>query len=317
LAKERKLLLRERTIILLGTGSSGKSTVFKQMKLQHGSSFGFEERQDYKSYIHQFILCNVKKIISLVSSLKYSYDDQETLIIAKKIMAINVLDGQVLDQETALGIQKLLKSASVELIMKRSFERNLDESFGYFYKSPGSFLTESYLPSDQDILMCRHKTNYIVKSAFTTKDHIFNVIDVAGQRDKRSRWSQYCEKGVEAVVVLVSAVSFNQYMDEDPKVPCMKDSINMLTEILKNASLKNSAIIILINKIDLLEERLRHYNVSDYFRNYSQKNTPKKYLQFLKRYFYSICKEHGKSCYVYETTATDQLLMRKIIDSIL
>lgn len=39
-------------VLLLGTGGSGKSTVFKQMQLEYGQGFSDHEKQRLILYIH-------------------------------------------------------------------------------------------------------------------------------------------------------------------------------------------------------------------------------------------------------------------------
>merc|ERR1719419_780386 len=50
-------------LLLLGAGSSGKSTFFKQLKCIHGQGFSSKDRRDYAAQIHNQVISQMQKLI--------------------------------------------------------------------------------------------------------------------------------------------------------------------------------------------------------------------------------------------------------------
>jgi energy-coupling factor transporter ATP-binding protein EcfA2 len=66
-------------LLLLGTGESGKSTIFKQMKLLYGSTkggFSDKEKEYCKNTIHENILHMLKQIINKTQEMGVTCGDE-------------------------------------------------------------------------------------------------------------------------------------------------------------------------------------------------------------------------------------------------
>ena len=62
--RNKKVQKRTISVLLLGAGESGKSTIFKQMKIIHHNGYTLEEKKGFKSIIIGNIVRNIKSIIS-------------------------------------------------------------------------------------------------------------------------------------------------------------------------------------------------------------------------------------------------------------
>ena len=67
LRRDQQLLKREIKLLLLGSGSCGKSTIVKQMRIIHGEGFDEEERKEYKFLINKNVL---HALLTLLNGLK-------------------------------------------------------------------------------------------------------------------------------------------------------------------------------------------------------------------------------------------------------
>ena len=58
----------------------------------------------------------------------------------------------------------------------------IDESFSYFLDNVHRISDPKYIPTTQDVLMCRIQTTGIVEQAFYFRDTEFRIVDIGGQR---------------------------------------------------------------------------------------------------------------------------------------
>ena len=75
LDRERILDAQAIKILLLGTGESGKSTLFKQMKILHLSGFSDEEKSAYKPLILDNTLDSILSLCQIVVDLDIPFSD--------------------------------------------------------------------------------------------------------------------------------------------------------------------------------------------------------------------------------------------------
>jgi len=77
LAKGKKALAREVKLLLLGTGSSGKSTIAKQMHIIYLNGFGDSEREEYKKLIAVNLLENMQHLIKAAHKFSYNFSHED------------------------------------------------------------------------------------------------------------------------------------------------------------------------------------------------------------------------------------------------
>lgn len=70
-------------------------------------------------------------------------------------------------------------------------------------------LLQTYLPSQQDILLARKPTKGIHEYDFEIKNVPFRMVDVGGQRSERRRWFE-CFDSVTSILFLVSSSEYDQ-----------------------------------------------------------------------------------------------------------
>ncbi|KAI6136174.1 guanine nucleotide binding protein, alpha subunit [Pisolithus sp. B1] len=153
----------------------------------------------------------------------------------------------------------------------RELKLRIEESSGFFLDEISRVTTLRYFPTDQDVLKARLKTLGVVEHSFSIPDcHRrtiqWKIYDVGGARNQRSAWAPYFD-------------------DDDSRVNRLEDSFLLWKSLVSNKLLTNVSIILFLNKIDLLQAKLRsgvrlrdhipHYgdrpndydNVSKYFYN--------------------------------------------------
>lgn len=193
LNKDKSHLSKHKKILFLGSGGCGKSTVFKQLRQIHGDGFSNKDKKEFIKHIHSQIINQMKSALNVyinynlrqqqrekkenddVSS--YGDDDQyidELLIFDKitlessqitnmecadKILNYtfnkkqNELDNDIIDAIKLLWNEPIIK----EIYNKRNITK-IETSSAHFWNKLDEIKDESYLPTHQDILLCRLMT---------------------------------------------------------------------------------------------------------------------------------------------------------------
>lgn len=120
------------------------------------------------------------------------------------------------------------------------------------------------MPTKQDILHARKATKGIVEYDTLIQKIPFKFVDVGGQRSQRTKWFQ-CFDSVTAILFLVSSSEYDQVLMEDRQTNRLVESVRIFETIVKNKNFLNVAIILFLNKTDLLEEKVGKVSIGDYF----------------------------------------------------
>jgi GTPase SAR1 family protein len=207
-----------------------------------------------------------------------------------------------------------------------------------FLDNAAKLSSPSYIPTDLDILLTRSRTLKVSETDFTIKSKIFRVIDVAGQRSARPAWAIFFDDA-RAILFVVSLASYDQFMEEDSNANKMEDALNLFEMTCNNPILTNVAMILLLNKTDLMDAKIKTSSIRKYFPDLDGKQersnnipshlslisllTPaskneqelKVAKNFFKAKFEALNKTPKKYVYTHFTNSTDTTLMEVIIDA--
>ncbi|KAG7444476.1 G-protein alpha subunit [Guyanagaster necrorhizus] len=166
----------------------------------------------------------------------------------------------------------------------------LDEAGSFFLDNLMRITEPDYMPIMDDILNVRVQTLGVIEHSFpiniggTVYD--WKLYDVGGaliMRWKRHAWVPYFEDAT-AIIFLAPISAFDQYLEEDPRTNRIDDSLKLFTAVCSNKLLRNTHLVLLLNKTDLLRKKLetgsqvqkyivsygnrpnRYEDVSEYFR---------------------------------------------------
>ncbi|KAF9057071.1 guanine nucleotide binding protein, alpha subunit [Panaeolus papilionaceus] len=200
----------------------------------------------------------------------------------------------------------------------------LEELSGFFLDSLERVTAPRYMPTDDDILRARLKTLGVSEHRFkiTTSGTIrdWKVYDVGGHRSQVTAWAPYFDD-MDAIIFLAPISCFDQVLEEDHKVNRLEDSFKLWTSIVSNQLLKNTNIILFLNKIDILRAKLKSgILLKDHVVSYGDRpNDVDNTTAYLKRKFAGIL--HDKSpvprvCYAHFTTVTDTKSTKYILSNL-
>ncbi len=118
--------------------------------------------------------------------------------------------------------------------------------------------------------MMRKATTSFSETQFLINDVKFKFIDVGGQKTYRGQWAIFFDDA-NAMIFVASLAGYDQYMEEDPTTNRMKDCLKLFSETINHPLLEKVPVILLLNKTDLAEEKIKKSSLRKHFSELSCK----------------------------------------------
>jgi len=311
-------------ILLLGPRESGKSTVFKQMKIiQDEGGFSDEEKASFRDQIYNNCVSQMRTIIEAVINLRTPLAKKESLDFAQQIM--KVTRDVTWTQELGNMIKVLWADPGIqEVYQKRGKLYQLNDTANYFLDNIDRINTDGYLPNQDDVLRVRVRSTGIEEAEFKFDKKMFKVIDVGGQRSERRKWI-HCFDGVTAVLFCASLADYDLPLREDPRQNRLSEAIMLFTEVSNQETFQTKTLIFFLNKTDLLEEKLPDHPLQNWQPDYvpPPSATPEKLFEtaseFIKALFMNQIdpvKRNMKTVFVHYTCALDTQNIEIVIKAV-
>ncbi|GAV69644.1 G-alpha domain-containing protein [Cephalotus follicularis] len=323
-------------LLLLGAGESGKSTIFKQIKLLFQTGFDEAELKSYISVIH----ANVYQTIKILhdgskelaqndaDSLKYVLSDENKAIGAKLSEIGGRLDHPRLTKELAQEIETLWKDAAIQETYARGHELQVPDCTQYFMENLQRLSDANYVPTKEDVLYARVRTTGVVEIQFSPvgeskkSGEVYRLFDVGGQRNERRKWIHLFE-GVTAVIFCAAISEYDQTLFEDENKNRMMETKELFQWVLKQPCFEKTSFMLFLNKFDVFEKKVQKVplNACEWFKDYQPVSSGKQEIEhayeFVKKkfeelYFQSTASDCMDRVFkIYRTTALDQKLVKK------
>ncbi|SAM85638.1 probable guanine nucleotide-binding protein alpha-4 subunit [Ustilago bromivora] len=199
-----------------------------------------------------------------------------------------------------------------------------DAATSFFLDSYTRILSPLYSPSDEDILHSRVRTLGVSESIFRIdKSLTYRIYDVGGSRSQRTAWAPFLDD-VESIIFLAPLSAFDQPLIEDPDTNRLADTFALFNQIVSNPLLSGASIILFLNKIDLLEKKLRAgVKLGKYWVEYEGDNDFEAVWRWFRGKFRECLRmaedEMGggkRRLYVHTTVATSTKQIRAILMSV-
>ncbi|CAN0892774.1 Guanine nucleotide-binding protein alpha-1 subunit [Linum grandiflorum] len=303
-------------LLLLGTGDSGKSTIFKQIKLLFQSGFDESELKNYVSVVHANVYQTIKILHDGSNELAQNEEESSKYIISKENKEIGERLSEIgsrlnyprLTTEIAQDIETLWKDPAVQETYSRGNELQVPECTHYFMENLQRLSDVNYLPTKEDVLHARVRTTGVVEIQFSPvgeskkSGEVYRLFDVGGQRNERRKWIHLFE-GVTAVIFCAAISEYDQTLFEDEHKNRMMDTKELFEWVLKQPCFE----------VPL--------NSCEWFKDYQPVSSGKQEVEhayeFVKKkfeelYFQSTSPDRVDRVFkIYRTTALDQKLVKK------
>ena len=179
----------------------------------------------------------------------------------------------------------------------------------YFLDKIDIISEKDYIPSTEDILRTQSHTRGQSAATLTVshqkEKHVFEIVDVGGQKAERKKWFQYMD--TLAAIIYVSSLSSYCQMSYDTYENAFIESLTVFEETINSKHLRKFDCILFLNKEDLFEECLSTIKYKDPLDEYKGNNENKfEIIDYVKEQFTKRAKQQQssrRSLHFHVTTA--------------
>jgi len=289
-------------LLLLGAGESGKSTIFKQMKVLYGKPLSEDELKHFTQIVFTNAIVIIKALAAQVE--KYGLKSELTPEQQDSLAVVNELtEYDSIDAQTAAHIKTLWQSDVFQTIWDRRSEFQVVDSHKVFLDDIERIGAPDYVATQQDVLLTRVRTSGIVTEKYTIDGTEFEMYDVGGQRNERKKWI-HCFENVTAVIFVAALSEYNQSLYEDSTTNRMVEALQLFEDVCSKTYFENSPMILFLNKRDLFAEKIQRVSIKS-VPDFADYNGPDKDEEAGIDYFINKFKALKDDLYVHTTCATD------------
>jgi GTPase SAR1 family protein len=303
-------------LLLLGTGESGKSTIFKQMQILYQEGFSDLEKTTFKHVIRRNCVEAMQTLIAGVEKFGMKWVNPRSRQSAELMLKLDPLTADFWQQEIIEHIGVLWEEDAIKQAYGERSKLQLLDSSEYLFTNVKRIGKPDYVPSADDILRARLRTSGIVERMFKIKGVDFKFLDVGGQRNERRKWI-HCFEGVTAMIFVVAISEFDQVLYEDEKKNRLVEALEVFENICNQKYFLKTVFILFLNKIDLFADKLKR-KISlkscfpDFQGNEFDFDTTTKYIE---KQFQQVNKNKDRTIFVHLTCATDTKNVERVFEA--
>lgn len=252
-------------LLLLGTGESGKSTVFKQMQILYDTNKDFSaiEKSTFKHVLRTNIVETMQALINGVEKFEIEYTETKSAEAVRNIMDLDAHGSDFWDTEIIPDIQHLwYNEPAIQTMFSKRAKIQLLDSAPYLFEHVERIGAEDFLPTKDDILRARLRTSGIHEKVFDIHGVEFKFLDVGGQRNERRKWI-HCFQDVTSVIFIAAISEYDQVLYEKDDKNRLHESIEQFAELSNLEDFRDTAFILFLNKIDLFEDKIPQVSMKD------------------------------------------------------
>lgn len=202
-----------------------------------------------------------------------------------------------------------------------------DAATSYFLDNYSRITDAAYRPTDEDILYSRVRTLGVTEDVFRVdRSLIYRIYDVGGSRSQRAAWAPFLDD-IESIIFLAPLSAFDQPLVEDCSTNRLADTFTLFNQIVTNPLLEHATMILFLNKIDLLEKKLRQgVQLHKYWPEYVGDNDFEAVWRWFRAKFrdalrraedeVNLDQTSRRRLYVHTTVATSTVQIRAILMSV-
>jgi len=307
-------------LLLLGTGDSGKTTVFKQIRILYGEGFSDEKRAALKLAIHNNLILGAQAVIRAANdSVAGKPLNDEALRRGDSLLRLE--ENHEMNADIAADIAFLWNDDNFQSAWsERSNFQVLDgwEDFAKQCHKYPEWGGPNWIPSIPDAIRARVRTSGILEEDFYIDQLRFTLIDVGGQRNERRKWI-HCFQEVSAVIFVAAISEYDQVLFEARGKNRLEEAVELFDNICNSEWFTKTNLVLFLNKSDIFRykycERKVPINKSGLFPDAPTSFEYKEGVDWMKTQFLSRNRVPGKHIFAHITCATDTYNVQVVFDA--
>ncbi|ORZ37350.1 guanine nucleotide binding protein, alpha subunit, partial [Catenaria anguillulae PL171] len=320
LKEEAKKDSESRKILLLGTSESGKSTVVRQMKLISTGNLSDYREAEWRPILQGNILRGVHELLHAMAQLDISLANTNESAMLRNLPENAVRSPPTpFPEEWSEAVLTVYKDPSLKVAFERRHEATVLDNISYLFQHIPRLMTPNASISNEDILFARLETTGCSETKLNMYGLNYKVYDVPGSRSERHAWVPFFDDA-NVILFVVSTSSYDQTLAEDPSTNRLLEAMVVFEQVCNNPLLENTAIILFLNKIDLLASKFKAEAFTVPFPDFAApppgEDMTEHVLKFLAKKFYYLNHKRERKLYVHNTCATDTNQVRVVLATV-
>ena len=176
-------------------------------------------------------------------------------------------EGNVLPPEVGQAIKFMWGDTNVRTAVQRGDSYGLSSNVNHFFDHIDRISSPSYLPDDQDILLSCTRTFGHQERTFMVDGLTHHVIHLGGSQTERRKWI-HCFDNVTTILFLAAISEYDQPLFEDFMYNRMQEAVVLFDSICNSRWFTKTTILLFLNKIDLLKDKLHTSPLKKSFPDY-------------------------------------------------
>ena len=315
-------------LLILGAGESGKSTLFKQMKVLYGKEATTSERKAVIPVIHCNVVQSMQIMLGQIANhlhntpttstansssaeseattpIMIEFKDENCQKASERVKLLIQYDK--LTPDIVIDLKLLWASAPIRSIYDLRHLYQLPDSTTYYMSKLDELVQPDYLPSKEDMLRARVRTSGIVEEKYIIDGVKFSIYDVGGQRNERKKWI-HCFEDVTAIIFVAAISEYDQVLFEDHTQNRVIEALDLFKEITSSAWFTKTSIVLFLNKVDLFKSKIKVKKIEDnpYFSDCNAGHSLEEGTRYMTNKFLDqVDSKRRKNMFAHATCATD------------
>lgn len=297
----------------MGTSNSGKTALARQIEglLARRSTINPKDIERFKEFVFQNVYYSICALLGALNKLELEFGDKKSRQCAEIVRACEkpVVS---LTTKQQIAIKTLWMDPAVKLCYEERHKYSLDvpESAFYFLENFDRFVYYDYKPTTEDVARLEIPTTNIEE--YTLKAWrgrmLVKIVDASGKPAERVKLIN-CLFNCRAIIFVADVSEFDRKGSEKEEHIGLEESKALFHGLLQERYLDELPLFLVLNKVDILREKLRHIDIADFYPDFhGPKNDVEAACDFFVEEYLVRCKSRlfrGMPVHASALSATD------------